>query len=310
MTLYENRFHAMGCHMLAALDKANPWAADPLEDVPAWFETWEQHLSRFRVDSELSRLNRSGGRPFPASPVLWDVFQAALAAGRRSQGWVTPTIYDALLDSGYDRSFETGLAVVGAPPQALASPAPPLEAIQADPRRQTLRLPAGTHLDFGGVAKGWAAGQALQRLQAAGPALVDAGGDVAVGARRLDGSAWPVGVGDPFHPGDYGEVLMLSDCGVATSGRDYRRWLRDGVWQHHLIDPHTGQPARTQVISATVIAPDVVAAEVAAKVVLLRGAGPGLEWLESQPDHAGMLILEDGRHVYSRHFAEWMEREI
>jgi thiamine biosynthesis lipoprotein len=89
----------------------------------------------------------------------------------------------------------------------------------------------------------------------------------------------------------------LGRCGVATSGRNYRRWQRGGAWKHHIIDPRTGEPAETDVLSATVIAPTVLEAEVAAKVVLILGSREGLAWLGAKPNYAGLVVLEDGQIV-------------
>jgi thiamine biosynthesis lipoprotein len=99
---------------------------------------------------------------------------------------------------------------------------------------------------------------------------------------------------------------MIERGGVATSGKDYRRWQLDSVWQHHIIDPRTGLPAQTDVLTATVIAPSAVEAEVAAKVALISGSRAGLEWLEADPTLAGMLVLEDGQRIYSQRIHEYL----
>ena len=80
------------------------------------------------------------------------------------------------------------------------------------------------------------------------------------------------------------EILFLERCGVATSGKDRRRWIREGVLKHHIIDPLTDQPAETDVLTVTVIAPDVMLAEAAAKAVFIQGSRAGLEWIEAHPD--------------------------
>ena len=154
-------------------------------------------------------------------------------------------------------------------------------------------MPVGMRLDLGGVAKGWAADQAVRALSAVGPALVDAGGDIAVSGPRTDGSPWAIGVADPFEDDQQCDLLLLTGGGVATSGRDYRRWQQGGRWQHHLIDPRTGLPSTSDVVSATVIAPTASEAEVAAKVVLLLGSVAGLRWLEARPTLAGCIMCDD-----------------
>jgi len=161
-------------------------------------------------------------------------------------------------------------------------------------------------LDFGGVAKGWAAHQAMKRLQVEGPALVDAAGDIAISGPRADGSPWQVGVADPFHPKEEIETLFLNECGVATSGKDRRRWTRDEVLQHHIIDPSTRRPAETDLLTVTVIAPDVMEAEAAAKAAFILGNRLGLEWIESRTQLAGLFILDNGQMVYSRKMEKYL----
>lgn len=128
---------------------------------------------------------------------------------------------------------------------------------------------------------------------------MDAGGDIALSDARMNDEAWTIGVADPFNPDSDLELLMVHRGGVATSGRDYRKWQRDGKWQHHIIDPRTGAPAETDVLSATVIAPTTQDAEVAAKVALILGSRTGLEWIEARENLAGLLVLEDGRVIHS-----------
>ena len=126
-----------------------------------------------------------------------------------------------------------------------------------------IELEPGVKLDLGGIGKGYAAEQAATVLAAAGPCLVNAGGDVAIRA-----GAWPVGV--QTSTGTL--TLELSTGALATSGRDRRRWLRDGRELHHLIDPATGTSAEGDLLRVTVVGKDAVDAEVWAKALFLVGA--------------------------------------
>jgi len=301
-------FHAMGSRMMAAVESPSPQAELALQRLPAWFEDWEQVLSRFRPDSELSRLNRQAGQPVAVSETLWEVFQAAREAERRTGGLVTATVMDAVLSAGYDASFELLSAVQPASVWSLPEPIDPLASVGWDPSGRILELPASVHLDLGGIAKGWAASKAASRLARYGPALVDAGGDIAVGRPLPGGQPWPVGIGDPFQPGTDFETLKLQKCGIATSGKDYHRWLRDGRWVHHIIDPRTGLPADTDVLASTVVAPTALEAEAAAKTALILGSLSGLEWIDSDPALAGVLVLENGTRLYSARMDRYLWR--
>lgn len=299
-------FRAMGCQMMAALDSPSPRAETHLAEVPRWFEEWECRLSRFREDSELSKLNRSEGREVQVSPVLWEVLQLALHAARSSDGLVSPTVLDALVVAGYDRTFEA-LQSSGSPtPHPAPTPGASWRTVTLDEYVRAVCLQPGVRLDLGGVAKGWAADRAACRLAEHGPALIDAGGDIAVSGPMADGSRWPIGVADPHDLGGQIATLALDGGAVATSGRDYRRWERDGEARHHIIDPRTGRPAETDVLSATIVAPTAREGEVAAKVALILGSDEGLDWIEARPTLAALLVLDDGTLICSSRLRNYL----
>ncbi len=296
--LHKKSFHAMGCQMQALVD-GDFIHTRALDEVPGWFEGWEQVLSRFRPESELSRLNREPGWSTPVSQTLWDVFLASIAAETLTGGLVTPTVYDALIQAGYDRSFETLPRQQILPNRPMWSAVSALEKILWDAATQTICIPPGIHLDLGGVAKGWAAHQAAQKLSAFAPALVDAAGDVSISGPQTSGKAWPVGIADPFDPSKNLVVLHLSGGGVATSGRDRRNWTQNAQPRHHIIDPRSGQPAQTDLLTVTIVAPSVMEAEAAAKAVFILGSYAGLEWLAQYPEMAALLVLQDGRWLFT-----------
>lgn len=301
-------FRAMGCRMMAALDVESPHAMRRLEQVPAWFEAWEGCFSRFRESSELSQLNRSDGRPVRVSGEMWNVLQLSIETARRSDGLVTPSLLAELESAGYDRTFES-LTDTHCQSSRTSRFNHDWREIIFDTRTRSVRLPEAMRIDLGGIVKGWAADRAARRLGVHGPALVDAGGDIAVRRRPRREQGWPIGVTDPFDPGRQVALLIVPGGGVATSGRDYRRWQKDGIWHHHIIDPRTGLPARTDVLTATVIAPTAVTAETAAKTTLILGSQAGLEWLEARPSLAGLLVCEDGRVIHSRRLENYPWRQ-
>lgn len=289
-------FPAMGSQILAALDAPEPAAGPALRATAQRFARWEQALSRFRPDSELSALNRSAGGWQPISPTLTAVLAQALRAAETTDGLVRPTLLSALVDAGYDRDF-AALTQAVAEPRPRASAAPPGDdwrRIELDQERHRVNLPRGMRLDLGGVAKGWAADRAAHELGAIGPALVDAGGDIAVSGPRADGAPWPIGVADPHDGAAQLDLLMLAQGGVATSGRDHRRWRQGGSDQHHIIDPRTGAPAATDLLSVTVVAGSAAEAEAAAKAALILGSGEGAAWLAARPWLAALLVRADG----------------
>lgn len=302
-------FRAMGSRIFLAMDSdRDPWP-DLREGVIARFEAWEQSLSRFRSASELSVFNRRLGERVQVSEPFWQVLTLALRTAEKTNGIVTPAVLDALEAAGYDVTFED---IGDRADQWLRQPINQpvsLKDIELDESSHTVKMPKGLRLDFGGVAKGWAAHQTMLSLKQYGPVLVDAGGDISVSGPMRDGSAWPVGITDPFNPNGSLALLMLSGGGVATSGRDYRRWQLHGRTQHHLIDPRINAPAETDVLTVTVIAEDVIQAEALSKHLLILGSSESAAIVDDTSNNAFFLVLDDGRTIESNHFSlyKWNE---
>jgi thiamine biosynthesis lipoprotein len=157
---------------------------------------------------------------------------------------------------------------------------------------------------LGGIAKGWTVDRVSEELKNTSGFAVNAGGDMFLGGNRTDGSLWSVGVADPLHPALNLTVLELTNCAVCTSSTTRRNWRRGGVYGHHLIDPRSGKPAVSAVISATVIAETAVEAEIIAKTALILGPIEGMEFIESQNDVKGILALETGEMLQSKNCRE------
>ena len=298
--LHQTELRAMGCRIFIASDSPSPPAG--FTEIPQWFDQWENHLSRFRPDSELNQLNRANGTPTKVSPIFADVLERAIEAEKISNGLVTPVLLDALVSAGYDRPFNLLPDENFSAHPVTSDFIPRLDEIDWDPSNAILWLPPDLHLDFGGVGKGWASYQTAQRLKNDAPTLVDAQGDITVTAPQIDGSPWRIGVADPFNNSENVAVINIHEGGVATSGRNARNWLRDGKLAHHIIDPRTGQPAETDVLTATVIAPNVMQAEAVTKTLLILGSENALHWLDAHSEFAALLILEDGQVLTTRNF--------
>lgn len=248
-----HRFRAMGTEIELLVEAERPDGA--LAAAEAEFHRLEALLSRFLPGSELSRLNECGS--LEAGPDLLEVVHRGIEARRQTGGRFDLTVHDAVVAAGYDRTFDELPAEGPAPAGGSRCGG----GVHVDGNR--IELDDGVRLDLGGIGKGYAAENAATILAVAGPCLVNAGGDVA--AR---GGSWPIGV----QTADGVITLELARGGLATSGRDRRVWRRAGQELHHLIDPATGRPAATDLLRATVIAPDAIQAEVWAKALFLAGS--------------------------------------
>jgi FAD:protein FMN transferase len=268
----QHSFPAMGT-MVELFVEAEDAAAE-LSAAEAEFERLEQVMSRFRPTSELSRLNEAG--ELDASADLADVVACALEARTGSRGRFDVTVHDALVAAGYDRTFDE----VPADAPSVGRPVRCGGGVAVEGMRITLE--PGTRLDLGGIGKGYAAERVAALLSLAGPCLVSAGGDIAVRGVPSTGT-WPVAVSDEL-------TLGLTRGGLATSGTERRRWRRDGIEQHHLIDPATGKPAASDLLRVTAVGADAVEAEVLATSLFIGGLEEALA-----ADVAAVLLTVDGR---------------
>jgi FAD:protein FMN transferase len=273
-------FRAMGTEVEVLLE-AEPRAdvARALGRVEPEFGRLEALLSRFRPDSELARLNAAGA--LEAGDELLELVDLALDARERTGGRFDPTIHDALVAAGYDRTFAELDGSSG------AGSAPAGGDVRIVGRR--IELEPGVRLDLGGIAKGWAVDRAVVALAPFGPCLVNAGGDLAVRGLPATGH-WAVGLDTPSGP----LTLGVTKGALATTGRDRRRWHGGGEERHHVIDPATGRPSSTDLLTVTVAGRSAVEAEVRAKALFLAGAEAAA--LEAEATRVpAVLVTEDGR---------------
>jgi thiamine biosynthesis lipoprotein len=286
MSLRET-FRAMGTDVELILDTDEmSLAAAVIAAARGEIARLEGMLSRFRPDSALSLLNRHGSVVAPRE--LAELVRLALALREETEGLFDPTLHDALVAAGYDRTFDEIAALGGDSP---SSTPPGGGDIAFDPVTGVMRLEPGASLDLGGIAKGYAAERAADLLGVAGPCVVNLGGEVVV-----RGGPWPIGIETQDEP----IVLEIAYGAVATSGRDRRRWVRDGRDRHHVIDPATGDCADTDLLRATVVAGDGARADALATALLVAGRERAASMIERLGVVAILQTPEgviDSRHV-------------
>ena len=254
------------------------------------FERWEQTLSRFLPESELSQLNRQPGRPVRVSDLLFHVLRAALTAAQESEGLFDPTLLLQLQQLGYDRSFDELPAILPESEQP-ARPGGAWRDIQLGYMRKSVTLPAGIGIEVGGIAKGMAVDAALKQLRLLGirTALINAGGDLAVMGMPDEYESWPLMV----EGRSTSWVIPFTYGALATSGVSKRHWQQGTQSRHHLIDPRSGESAQSGLWSVTVAGSTCEQAEVAAKIAFLLGPEQGREFLRRR-GLAGLLVGLDG----------------
>ena len=287
----------LGCHTFSAMNTrillfSRAWeCGELLCEAEKVFHDVEERFSRFRPSSELSRLNGMSGRSVTVSPEMFDLLDLCVRFHRFSGGLFDPAILPDLESAGYDRSFE--LVDTRASPRSPTPGSGSIADLALNRDRLTVQAPPAVRLDLGGIGKGYAVDRAARVLTPLVDFLVDAGGDIFASGHGPDGDGWVVAVANPLNEDENLDVVRLRDQALATSTVARRRWQRGDRWLHHLIDPRTGEPAQSDSLSVSVIAPSAVEADVFAKVALLLGSEEGKRFIDEQGAHA-LFVGSDG----------------
>ena len=251
--------------------------------------------SRFREESELSRVNAAAGRPVRIGPLLLEALRAALRAAAATDGLVDPTVGRSMRLAGYDRTFRLVAARDPLGFRARFERAPGAVRVELDEERALVQVPEGVELDLGATAKALAADRAAASARAAAGCgvLVSLGGDLACAGEPPSGG-WPVRVADDHAAGLHasGPVVALAGGGLATSSTAVRRWRAGETELHHVLDPRTGRPAATPWRTVTVAAASCLDANTAGTAAVLLGTDAPA-WLESRRLPA-RLVPRDG----------------
>ncbi len=254
----------------------------------------DDRMSDYKSDSELSRLSRSAGQgPQRVSPELFDVLQASQRTSELSGGAFDITA--GPLVRLWRRSRKEGK--LPSPEEiAAAKMLVDYRRLVLNTHERTAELKTeGMLLDVGGIAKGYACDRGLEALRTCGitRALVDTGGGMALGDPPPDKPGWRIGM-----LGDSSRILVLSNCGVSTSG-DVEQFVEiDGKRYSHIIDPVTGLGLTNRAM-ATVIAPDGLTSDALDTPICIMGAERGLKMASSQNGvEAWTQWVEGGRRKH------------
>lgn len=229
----------------------------------------EQRWSRFVPDSEVSRINAEPDQFHLVTPDTVELVQRGVEAWKLTSGDFDPTVLDAMVAHGYDRSFER---LDSSDRRSSARPAPGCSSIDVDPSIGLVRLGSGVGFDPGGFGKGLAADLLTDEAMAAGAAgvMVNLGGDLVCRGRAPNNDGWVVEIREPaVRPGRLASIAVESGA-IATSTVAKRRWSAGSGEHHHLVDPNTGRNTEGLLL-ASVISSCGWFAEVTATQILVAG---------------------------------------
>ncbi|MDQ6899188.1 MAG: FAD:protein FMN transferase [Candidatus Dormibacteraeota bacterium] len=298
MSVTPRSWRALGSNVLLVVTYAE--AAEPAAlAVREVLAAVDASYSRFRTDSELSRLNAQAGRQIRVSPLLAQAIGEALRGSRLSGGAVDPTVGRAIRRIGYERDFSL-IAEQRGSLRLTAERIPGWQLVELEPISRLVSMPKGVELDLGSTGKALAAdlaAAAAMKAAGRGGILLSLGGDIAVAGEPPKGG-WRVLVAEDsaVPPDGEGPTIRITSGGLATSSITVRRWQRGSEEMHHIVDPGTGLPARGLWRTVTVAAATCVDANIAATASVVRGE-QALEWLEATGLDARLVAI-DGRVAY------------
>lgn len=277
-------------------------ASAALDAAEETLRTLDAKLDRHDETSTVSALNRDGTVEDAELAQLTDIAQTI---GALSGGAFDPTVapvMDAWDFTGdaprvpSDEELSALLAHVG------------LEKLSVD--GNTIALSDGAQLDLGGIAKGYAADLLRAQLEKEGvtSATLDLGGDVFVMGRKTDGSDWRIAVKDPADTESYLGVVSAADKFIVTSGVYERYFEENGVRYHHILDPKTGCPAESGLVSVTVLCENGAWADALSTACFVLGPDGALALRDDLADQGTdfelILATDDGRVLYTDGLAD------
>lgn len=294
---FTSELFAMDTYM--TMKAYGPGAESALNDISSMISDLDSHLSVTNSGSEIYQLNHANGQPVTLSDTTADLLSKALALGGTTNGALELTSYPLSLAWG----FTTGDYQI--PDQATIDGLLPLvddSAITLD--GNSAALPSGAQLDLGAVAKGYAGDRAAELLQDAGvtSALLNLGSSTirAIGAKP-DGSSWRIAIQDPNDTSAYAGVVSVTDMAIDTSG-GYERYFEgdDGEIYWHILDPDTGYPAKSGLISVTVLSDSALTGDGLSTALFVMGLDNAIDYWRENGGFEFILITDDNEIYVSQ----------
>lgn len=280
-------FLAMDTVMSVTVYGSNGQAAEAAaEEIKAL----ERLFSVTDKSSEIYAANHSGGRSVTVSDDTAALLSRALELCGETEGAMDVTVYPAVRAWG----FTTDTYQVP-PKNVLDELIKQIDFTRIVLDGNTLTVPEGMELDLGAVAKGYAADRAAEVLEARGveSAKLELGGNIHLIGSKPNGSPWRIAVRDPSGEGYMG-VLETDGGAVVTSGGYERYFEQDGITYWHIIDPATGRPAQSGLVSVTIAAPSGALADALSTALFVMGREKAEAFWRARQDFDFILVGEDG----------------
>ncbi|MGC6583081.1 MAG: FAD:protein FMN transferase [Akkermansiaceae bacterium] len=297
--LFKLQFKALGTNCLVQFRTNEISAAKEFRsEALKWIKEFENTWSRFKPDSLLCRINAAAGKErIELTEAQDEIIQLCDYTFRQSRGMIDPTSFP--LTQLWDRAARTDTLPADA---ELSQVRQSVNWTSVEHRAGSLFLPeVGMALEIGGFGKEYAVDQILTLAKQSGimNVLVDLGRDVAVAGSPPHGPYWIVGAENARELDTAVHRLAITDRAIATSGNGRRYRTITGEKFGHIIDPRSGQPAKTNVLTATCLASDCLTAGILSTSACILGAEEGMAEID-RTLNAEALIQTDKDPLFSR----------
>lgn len=291
---YETSGFGMGTVIEQKIAAENAVEADRIfRRISGILQALERKMSWFIAESDVSRLNSSDGKsPVKIDSATFGVLKTADAFYRLSGGAfdVTAAPLTALWRACMESRTVPGRQKVQSLRRLISG-----SRLKLDENGLTAETGPGQSVDLGGIGKGFAADAAVKAYRECGvtSALINLGGNVHTLGKKADGEPWIVGLQDPRGPrGKFIAGIAVTGQSAVTSG-DYEKYFEaEGKRYHHIVDPKTGYPADSGLMSATVLSPSSITADALSTAVFVSGLSQGMELIAKTPRAEGILITK------------------
>lgn len=264
-------------------------------------------LSTGNEKSEVSILNQNhGGKLTKDTACLWKKSYEIFSA---TGGAFDVTIYPVMKAWGF-AGGEKQIPSVDLLDQLLQKV--DSENVRYDEQQESIDLPNGVELDFGGIAKGYTSESVIQVMRETGvqSAMVNLGGNVQLLGEKPDGSKFKVAVKNPKNDGTYLGILAVSDKAVITSGGYERFFEENDQIYHHIIDPKTGYPADKGLSSVTIVSDDAALADGLSTSLFIMGTDEAISfWKKHSDEFEAVLCTTEGKIIVTEGLEDCFQTE-
>lgn len=257
----------------------------------------EKEISRTNENSYISILNRE--KEVVVNQEVFDLFQLGLTLAKQSNGKFNIAM------GGVVGLWDIGGINPRIPSnEELSSVNIDYNQIKLDKETLSIKIPTDMQIDLGALGKGYAADKLREYLlsKSIEKAIINLGGNVLVIGRKNSDKLWTIGLQDPLNTSKIFASVEVESSSIVTSGTYERFFYQDGVKYHHILDPDTLYPSKSDIISSSIIGKDSLICDCLSTTCFLLGSERALEFMNNYKDYSAFFLLEDNSIVYSDNF--------